>query len=323
VHIVIKEKDVLRNLLEDAGMEYVNILPEGKSQGKAGMVRDLMRRGKRLIDYVRKVKPDVLVGTSVDISYTGKLLGIPAINVNEDDADVVPMYAWLAYPLATSIVSPESCNNGRWQKKTISYKGYHELAYLHPDHFTPSREIVSRYTNPEEDYFIVRFSGLDAHHDSGVKGIDSHTAIQMVDLLGKHGKVFITSERELISELENFRMAINPSDIHHMIAFSKLLIADSQTMSAEAAVLGTPYIRYNDFVGRIGYLKELENEYQLGFGIKPGNPKMLFDTVKGLLNQENLGDIYQERRQRMLSKTINVADFLYEIILEVVGDGRV
>ena len=135
------------------------------------MVRDLMRRGERLIDYVRKVKPDVLVGTSVDISYTGKLLGIPAINVNEDDADVVPMYAWLAYPFATSIVSPESCNNGRWQHKTISYKGYHELAYLHPDHFTPSREIVSRYTHPEEDYFIVRFSGLDAHHDSGVKGI--------------------------------------------------------------------------------------------------------------------------------------------------------
>src|SRR5690625_3915124 len=62
------------------------------------MVRDLMRRGKRLIDYARKVKPDVLVGTSVDISYTGKLLGIPAINVNEDDADVVPMYARLAYP---------------------------------------------------------------------------------------------------------------------------------------------------------------------------------------------------------------------------------
>src|SRR5690625_7228797 len=97
-------------------MEYVNILPEGKSQGKAGMVRDLMRRGKRLIDYVRKVKPDVVVGTSVDISYTGKLLGIPAINVNEDDADVDPMYAWLAYPFATSIDSPEigraSCREG-------------------------------------------------------------------------------------------------------------------------------------------------------------------------------------------------------------------
>src|SRR5690625_1858499 len=84
-----------------------------ESSGRIGMVRDLMRRGERLIDYVRKVKPDVLVGTSVDISYTGKLLGTPAINVNEDDADVVPMYAWLAYPFATGIVSPECCNNGR------------------------------------------------------------------------------------------------------------------------------------------------------------------------------------------------------------------
>src|SRR5690625_7937980 len=100
------------------------------------MVRDLMRRGERLIDYVRKVKPDVLVGTSVDISYTGKLLGIPAINVNEDDADVIPTYAWLAYPFATTIVCLDICNYWCWYKKTISYNGYHELAYLHTDHLT-------------------------------------------------------------------------------------------------------------------------------------------------------------------------------------------
>ena len=91
----------------------INSKYTAEPQGRIGMVKDLMKKGKRLIDYVRKVKPDVLVGTSVDISYTGKLLGIPAINVNEDDADVVPMYAWLAYPFATSIVSPESCNNRR------------------------------------------------------------------------------------------------------------------------------------------------------------------------------------------------------------------
>ena len=31
---------------------------------------------------------------------------------------------------------------------------------------------------------------------------------------------------------------------------------------------GLPFVRFNDFVGRIGYLRELEDTYHLGFGIK-------------------------------------------------------
>ena len=41
--------------------------------------------------------------------------------------------------------------------------------------------------------------------------------------------------------------------------------------SAEAGVLGIPFIRYNDFVGKIGYLADLEDNYELGTGIKPGD----------------------------------------------------
>ena len=49
-------------------------------------------------------------------------------------------------------------------------------------------------------------------------------------------------------------MAIDPSDMHQVMAHASLYIGDSQTMAAEAGVLGVPFIRCNDFVGRIGYL---------------------------------------------------------------------
>ena len=51
------------------------------------------------------------------------------------------------------------------------------------------------------------------------------------------------------------------------MVFASLYIGDSQTMSAEAGVLGVPFVRFNDFVGRIGYLRELEDTYELGYGI--------------------------------------------------------
>jgi len=43
--------------------------------------------------------------------------------------------------------------------------------------------------------------------------------------------------------------------MHHVMAFASLYIGDSQTMAAEAGVLGVPFVRFNDFVGRIGYLR--------------------------------------------------------------------
>lgn len=51
------------------------------------------------------------------------------------------------------------------------------------------------------------------------------------------------------------------------VAFASLYIGDSQTMAAEAGVLGVPFVRFNDFVGRIGSLRELEDVYELGYGI--------------------------------------------------------
>ena len=97
------------------------------------------------------------------------------------------------------------------------------------------------------------------------------------------------------------------------MAFASLYIGDSQTMAAEAAVLGVPFVRYNDFVGRIGYLNELENSYHLGFGIKASQEKSednLYKTVTELLSTPNRKEEWQKRRQKMLSEKIDYAKFL-------------
>ena len=77
-------------------------------------------------------------------------------------------------------------------EKTITYKGYHELAYLHPNVFTADKNVVRKYFNPDEKYFILRFAKLKAHHDSGVQGIDTKTASQLIEMMSAHGKVYIT-----------------------------------------------------------------------------------------------------------------------------------
>lgn len=314
VDILLKKKDVLTDLIEESGLDYVNILKEGNTSGKIYQITNLLKRGRKLISWCLVYKPDVLIGTSADISYIGKLLGIPTLNLIEDDASVIPVYAWMAYPWATAIISPDVCDNGRWSSKTHSYPGYHELAYLHPDHFVPDKDIVQKYTTQETPYFILRFTSLTAHHDRGIQGINDEVAVQLINSLKQYGQVFITSERTLSPELEAYRFSINPADIHHLLAYAKLVIGDSQTMSAEAGVLGTPYIRFNDFVGKIGYLRELEEKYELGYGFRPEQKDLMIQKALELASAENTTDVFQQRRQIMLADKINVADFLYEYI---------
>lgn len=322
IDILIKKKDILEDLLQRSGMQYHNILPEGRGDSRSAIAIGMLKRDWRLFKYCFNKRPNLMIGTSVEIGHVGTILRIPSLNVNEDDADAVPLYAKLSYPWATRIISPAVCNNGKWEKKSIKYDGYHELAYLHPDHFTPSVDIVRKYISADKPYFLMRFSGLKAYHDRGVGGINNQLALNIINILKPYGDVYITSERELAEDLEQFRLNIDPLEIHHIIAFTSMFIGDSQTMSAEAGVLGVPFVRYNDFAGRLGYLDELENRYNLGFGLRPGNEDALYSVIKSLADMPGRKEEWQKRRFRMLEEKINVTDFLVELIEGFPGEIR-
>jgi predicted glycosyltransferase len=312
--VLIKKKDILEDLMMRSGIDFENILPEGRKDSKVGIAWGVLKRDWRLLRYCISNRPDLLIGTSTEIGHIGTLLNIPSINVNEDDATVVPLYCKISYPWSSHILSPRVCNNGKWEKKSIKYESYHELAYLHPGHFTPSKEVVRKYLNPDKPYFVIRFAKLSAHHDTGIRGILNDLALEIIQLLKPYGNIHITAERPLDERFENYRLKIDPLDIHHVMAFTSLFIGDSQTMAAEAGVLGTPFIRFNDFVGRIGYLNELENTYKLGFGIKPDKPEKLLKAVSELMLMKDRDKVFENRRQKMLEDKINLADFMTWLI---------
>ena len=314
VLVLIKTKDVLEQLLIDANIEYLNINRKVHRNSKFGYLMDMFARDIRIIRLCKKYHIDILTGSSAEIAQVGWLLRKPAICTGEDDAAIIPNYVKCTAPFLQVRLTPTTCDNGVMERKSIKYHSYQELAYLHPNHFTPDPTVLDKYSiNTENPFFIIRFASLTAHHDKGIHGINLSIARQLISILSNYGTIYITSERELEPELEPFRLCISPIDMHHVMAFSSLYIGDSQTMAAEAGVLGVPFVRYNDFVGRIGYLRELEDYYQLGYGIKasfPGSERLLYDTIKDLLNDPDLHSKIQKRRQKMLSEKIDYAKFL-------------
>ena len=313
VFILIKTKDILEDLLKQSGLPYYNILKEAHRKSKLGIFWDMLVRDWRMWRFVRNNKIDLLTGSTVEVAQVGWLTRKYRVNTGEDDMDVVPLFPKMAGPFMGTILSPRVCNNYRLEPCSVKYESYHELAYLHPNHFVADKSVVERYFTADTPYFIMRFSSLNAYHDGGIKGINSEIAQRLVDILKPHGRIYITSERELEPQFEQYRIKINTLDMHHVMAFCSLYVGDSQTMAAEAGVLGVPFVRYNDFVGRIGYLNELENVYQLGFGIKAseeGSAEKMYKTVETLLSMPNLKEEWQNRRQKMLAEKIDYAQFL-------------
>lgn len=314
LQIVIKEKDVLKDLLDEAERAYVEVKENGPKKNKFDFAFNLLVRDFAMYKIVKKFKPDVMVGTSAEITHLGKLMRIPSIVVNEDDYDIVPWFGRLAYPFATSILAPTVCGVGRWDEKKIAYEGYHELAYLHPNHFKPDEKVRALLSPDGDPYFILRFAKLTAHHDEGRKGISPEVAKSVIECLEPHGRVYISSERILEEEFEDYRIAIDPGMMHSALSFASLYIGDSQTMAAEAAVLGTPSIRFNDFVGEISYLEELEHRYGLTYGISTDKPDRLLQKIKVWLRRPDLEQEWQRRRNYMLNQKIDVAQFMSSLI---------
>lgn len=310
-YILLRKKDILEDLLKQSGMTYVNILPSGKKS-----IFTLMLRLWRVFWFTLTHHIDVLAGSTPEVAQVAWLLRRRSVVMAEDDASIVPQFIKAVKPFVDNYLSPVSCNNGVLEPATTHYQGFHKLAYLHPDRFTPDPAVVDKYFPHDKPYFLLRFAKLNAYHDvsASAHGINDETALALINILTPHGNVYITSERELIPELEQYRLCINPLDIHHIMAFATLYIGDSQSMAVEAAMLGTPSIRFNDFAGKIGVLEELEKEYQLTFGIPSSNPHALFQTVEDMIRTNNLREVYQARRQKMLADKIDVATYFTNFI---------
>ncbi len=311
VFFVIKKKDILEDLCNEAGIEYHKIR-EGRSNSKWGMIKSVLGMEWRMWQFIRQNKIDVLVGSTLSFT-AAKINRISVISIGEDDANIAPYYAKLVFPFASAIISPISCNQGKWEKKKIGYPGFQKLTYLHPNWFQADKEVARRNgINPDEPFFLIRFAKLNAHHDKGINGISTDIAHRLVEILAPHGKIYITSERDLEPEFEQYRLHINPLDIHHVMAFAKLYIGDSQSMANEAAMLGVPSLRFNDFVGakKIGVMEELEHTYGLTYGISSHEPEKLYAKVEELLAMPNLREEFQSRRQKMLADKIDVTAFL-------------
>ncbi len=316
VEVVAREKDALPELL--AGFKIPYSVPVSRGRGLAGQIREFAKREAHIVARAMRTRPDLLIGSSFHIARAGFLSGGTSIVFNEDDAAVVPLIRWLAYPLASRIVTPRCLSFENYGKRHIMYPGSQKLFYLHPNRFQPD-ESVRKHVGPGR-YAIGRLSALDAHHDRNVRGIEIEDILALQRNLGDV-RLLISSERPLSDALSAHALRLPPELMHHALAFAEFFIGDSQSMTVESALLGVPAIRVNDFAGRISVLRELETA-GLCFGFKPDEGRKAVDLAVQLARDPATRQIWSERRQRYLSERDDPLPWLLAEIDAALGTRR-
>ncbi|MGB1654767.1 MAG: hypothetical protein ACPHJY_10305 [Acidimicrobiales bacterium] len=253
-------KDAVGELIEARNRPYVNGPPAGTSIPTLGF--ELLARDWRVWHTVRSFAPDVILTRSPSGVHAARLTRTPVL-YDTDDGHVAGLLYYVAGPLADIITSPTATNR-TYGKHHRKYQGYKELCYLHPRRFEADPAIRHELgLAPDEPFSVLRLTAFTASHDTRQAGMNRRQVDEVIERLSNIGRVLISSEHDLPPTLQTLRIPSAPARFHHVLAAAQLVVSDSQSVSSEAGVIGTPSLRFNTWAGRHPYQVELEERWGL------------------------------------------------------------
>ena len=303
VMLTARDKDVTVELLREYDLPHR--LLSAQARGTVGLAGELASRVRKLIPILRSFQPDVLTGImGPTIAIAGALRRTPAV-VFYDTEFAKRTNSWV-YRMARTVITPDSYQD-EVPGHHVTYPGYHELAYLHPARFEPQRDrLVDAGLLPDDVFTVVRFVSWEASHDVGEVALTAEQKRALVDRLKKAGRVVISSEKPLPSDLQQYAWSGPRSDIHHVLAHARLIVGESATMASEAAVLGTPAV-YIAKTGR-GYTDDEEKRYGLVRHIQPSDFGEALAAITDYL--EESPDIAAAAHAKLLQERIDVTEWM-------------
>lgn len=306
-----RDKEFEIALLEAEDFDYICFGKKYKST--VGKLWGLLKFDLKELLICWKFRPDVLLSHgSMYAAHAAWLCHKPHISFEDTyNFEQIRLYE----PFTKAILTGDY-EHPFISKKEIHYAGYHELAYLHPNRFTPDKSVLNDLgVKDGEKYCLLRFVSWNATHDKGHKGMSYENKLKAVEEFSKFGKVFISSEKELPDELKRFKLPTAPEKVHSVMAFASMIFGESATMVSEGVVLGVPGV-YMDDTGRY-YTTEQEKKYGMCFNFSESEEDQLRAIDRGC--EIMCGEMDLSGHARLMDEKIDVTAFLEKIVEQTVA----
>jgi len=272
---------------EYRGMPFTRI---GKYESSiAGKVCCLMQRTMLIMKHLRYVDFDVVSSFgSYGIAQAAYFLRKPSVIFTDDIEYKFSFYSFK--PFSTRIVSP--CQS--IGQKMIKYRGFKELAYLHPNYFAPNEEVLAEYDLKPSKYVFLR----EVTRTMDCRYLPEGQLASICHYLSDMGLEVVLSleNKSLRDKFEGQCIILKEpvSDIHSLLHYASLTVSSGGTMVRESCLLGTPAI----YTGRreMSVNRELENKSCL---FRVNGAENLKEKIKEIIKNR-----YKDRTQRVIREAI-------------------
>ncbi len=279
---------------------------------KWSLVRHLPRHYLSIIRQTRQYEPDRIFGMGAYAAHAGALSRTPVTLIL--DSEPTSFDHAISRPFAETILTPHAFGKDLGANH-YRFRGFKECAYLHPDVFKPREDIREQLGVAEDEkYVICRFNAFGSHHDVSHSGIAPHERRELIEHLAEHATVFVSDEsgRMNFEDMDARPFDLHPGLLHDALSEAHLLVADTQTMVTEAALLGTPAIRSNSFVGAsdMGNFIELERE-ELIYNIESFDAAI--ERACALLEDESVSEKWTRKRDAYMADKVNLTEVIVDL----------
>ncbi len=311
VHFSALDREMIVELLERYGFAYD--VTYRRRPNRISLIREIPPRTWATLRIARRVRADLLLSmANPTVGFPAWLLRKPYLAFHDTEPAANQLAA--ALPFATLVATPQVYYRDLGAKQ-VRYRGYHELAYLHPDVYTPDPSVLAQVGLAEGDpYFIVRFVAWQATHDVHERGLTLEDKRAILQLLEQHGRVILSSETAIPPEFRHHITDFPRDRMHDLLAFAQLYVGEGNTMASEAAVLGTPSIRANSM--DLGYCRDLQRR-GLMFQLLDG--EAILARINALLSMPGRADTFRQRRATLLAENICTTDAIVEYGLRLLN----
>jgi predicted glycosyltransferase len=239
IKLIVQDRGNLTSMLKyEYGLPYKLI---GRRQSSIlGNILNLIVRDISLLNYFQSTPCDVVTGVgSVNLTHAAFVFRKPSV-MFEDDVEYKLAYYSYKY-FATNIVMPDCIHETN--KNILTYKGFKELAYLHPNYFQPSKSILKEYDLTPKNYIFIREVSNTTLNYSGLKeGLLSKVCPYLKDM--GFDIVLSLENKEIKRQYKDYCTILKEPvrDIHSLLHYASLTIASGDSMSRESCLVGTPAI---------------------------------------------------------------------------------
>jgi len=276
---------------------------------KSSLFRQLPAHYARIARATLAFDPDLIFGVGGYAAPAGALSRTPTILFHDSEPTTLDHY--LSQPFARAIVTPSAFRK-RLGENHFTFPGVLESAYLHPDRFTKQTTVRERLNVGEDEaYVVVRLNAFGSHHDVGHEGFTPAQRRDLIEHLDQFATVFVSDEGEDLSleALPARDFDPHPALLHDALSEAALLVADTQTVVTEAALLGTPSIRSNSFVGDddMGNFIELADR---GLVRNVSEYETVRRESSELLQTDGIQRQWQQRRDEFLAESADLTSII-------------